>query len=311
MVTAHNSPFVKKQNAAANQELPVLTQLNDGIRMLQSESHWVNNTIYLCHTSCDILNAGTLESYLTTVVSWLSANPYEVISILMVNSDYIDPGNYSTPIINSGLRDYLYIPPEVPMSLDAWPTLSEMILTNKRVVFMLDYQANQTAIPWILDEFAQMWETPFSPTNMSFPCDPQRPPAGIYGALPRSNKMYMANHNLNIDISLAGFSLLTPAYGYLNATNADTLQEGALEAMSSNCTAQWDRPPNFLLVDFYNYGNFNGSVFQVAADANNVSYNRNSCCGKASVSAAGKIRTGVEGLLSLTVFALVSVFLVA
>jgi hypothetical protein len=32
MVVAHNSPFVKAHNAASNQVLPVLTQLNDGIR---------------------------------------------------------------------------------------------------------------------------------------------------------------------------------------------------------------------------------------------------------------------------------------
>lgn len=33
MVCAHNSPFVKKGNAASNQELDVTTQLNDGVRM--------------------------------------------------------------------------------------------------------------------------------------------------------------------------------------------------------------------------------------------------------------------------------------
>lgn len=32
MVVAHNSPFVREHNAASNQVLPVLTQLNDGIR---------------------------------------------------------------------------------------------------------------------------------------------------------------------------------------------------------------------------------------------------------------------------------------
>jgi hypothetical protein len=43
--------------------------------------------------------------------------------------------------------------------------------------------------------------------------------------------------------------------------------------------ADWGRPPNFLLVDYYNFGSpMNGSVFQVAATANNVTYNRE-CCG--------------------------------
>lgn len=46
----------------------------------------------------------------------------------------------------------------------------------------------------------------------------------------------------------------------------------------------WDRPPNFLLVDYYNYGPTNGSVFEVAARANNVTYTRE-CCGPESLAA--------------------------
>jgi hypothetical protein len=41
--------------------------------------------------------------------------------------------------------------------------------------------------------------------------------------------------------------------------------------------AMWGRYPNFLLVDFYDSGN--GSVFEVAAKANNVTY-PGGCCGK-------------------------------
>jgi len=53
-------------------------------------------------------------------------------------------------------------------------------------------------------------------------------------------------------------------------------------------------------VDYYNFGNFNGSVFQVAADANNVTYNRNSCCGMQTMSAARKLNP--EVLVALSVF---------
>lgn len=47
----------------------------------------------------------------------------------------------------------------------------------------------------------------------------------------------------------------------------------------------WDRPPNFLLVDFYNQGPTSGSVFEVAAKANNVTYNRKCCGNKSSLAA--------------------------
>lgn len=63
----------------ANQHFDVTTQLNDGIRMLQSQGHKKNGTtdIELCHTDCDLFDAGTLLSYLQEVKSWLDQNPDE------------------------------------------------------------------------------------------------------------------------------------------------------------------------------------------------------------------------------------------
>jgi len=57
-----------------------------------------------------------------------------------------------------------------------------------------------------------------------------------------------------------------------------------------NAAATWGRPPNFLLVDYYNFGNFSGSVFEVAAQMNNVTYHRK-CCGS-TTSAATKAVLG-------------------
>ncbi|KAF2086122.1 PLC-like phosphodiesterase, partial [Saccharata proteae CBS 121410] len=277
-VCAHNSPFSKSNNAAANQVLSVTTQLNDGIRMLQAQAHFnsTTNNFYLCHTSCSILNAGTLEDYLTTVAAWVQDHPYDVITILVGNADYVDVGNFTTPIENSGLKPYLYEPPKIPMGLDDWPTLSEMILTAKRVVFFLDYQANQTAVPYVLDEFSQMWETPFDPTNQSFPCTVQRPPS--LAEADAKDRLYLINHNLNADLSILGESILVPNTVELNVTNANTTEYGSLGLSANQCEQMWGRPPNRLNVDYYNYGNFNGSVFAVAAKHNNVTYN-GVCCG--------------------------------
>jgi hypothetical protein len=55
-----------------------------------------------------------------------------------------------------------------------------------------------------------------------------------------------------------------------------------LQLANTSLIANWDRPPNFLLVDFYNQGPINGSVFEVAARANNVTYDRE-CCGTTSL----------------------------
>lgn len=258
--------------------------------IVQFQTHLVNGTLYLCHTSCELLNAGTLVDYLTIVTKWLRSHPYDVVAILMGNYDLVDADNFTLPVVESGLIDLVYTPPTVPMPLASWPTLAQMILANQRAVVMLDYNANQTALPWLLDEFSQMWETPFSPTDRDFPCTADRPPDRPRDV--RLDRMYMANHNLNLNVAVAGISLLVPFVSLLNETNAVD-GYGSAGAAVSNCTEMWTRPPNFLLVDYYNIGNFNGSVFQVAADANKVSYNRDSCCGTAGTqNRAGRLLAG-------------------
>lgn len=190
----------------------------------------------LCHTSCDILNVGTLEAYLTTVYQWMRKNPYDVVTILIGNYDYVSPQNFTEPIQASGLLDMAYTPPKIPMGLEDWPTLSEMILTGKRAVFFMDYQANQTAIPWLMDEFSQMWETPFSPTDMNFPCTEQRPPN--LSAEDAKSRMYMANHNLNLELTLGSLSILIPNTANISQTNAVN-GNGSLGWMAENCTRKF------------------------------------------------------------------------
>ncbi|KAJ5921010.1 PLC-like phosphodiesterase [Penicillium verhagenii] len=295
MVTAHNSPFVKKNNIASNQDYDVTIQLDNGIRMVSFEAHYYEDDIYLCHTSCDLLNMGTLEAYLTTITKWIKKNPYDIVTVLIVNSDYVTPSNFTAPIKNSGLIDYVYEPWSIPMSLDDWPTLSEMILTGKRAVVFMDYEADQSEYPYLLDEFSQMWETPFSPVNRSFPCTAQRP-VGITEKEAK-NRMYMANHNLNLEIIFDDIDILIPDSAEINVTNAVS-GYGSLGVMANNCRSDWDRPPNFLLVDYYNDGNFAGSVFKVAAEMNNVTYTGD-CCGASSDAMRISSALSVSSLVAL------------
>ncbi|KAI9892226.1 MAG: hypothetical protein M1814_001685 [Vezdaea aestivalis] len=263
---------------------------------VQGQTHKENGSIWCCHTSCDLLNAGSLESYLTNVSSWVQTHPYDVVTILLGNSDSVDVTDFVVPIRASGLDTYAYTPPKAPMALDDWPTLSQMILSQKRVVFFMDYKANQTVVPWILDQFSQLWETPFSPQDRSFPCTVQRPPNLSNGDA--RSRLYMANHNLNTQISIAGANLLVPNTVDINETNGVT-GFGSLGVASNSCASDWGRPPNFLLVDFFNNPN-NGSVFEVAARANNVTYNRK-CCGLVP-SKATRLHSAPALLLALTAF---------
>ena len=229
------------------------------------------------------------------------------------------------------MLDYLYIPLTQPMDIEGWPTLAEMIISNKRVVAMLAYDADQQKvrrmpsccaifdclgaraitnaksiiqIPWLLDIWSYQWQTPFSPTDPSFPCTVQRPPGQARDV--SQKRLYLANHNLNVAIGLSYGSsgdILVPDVVQLNSTNANDTVYGSAQLAVEHCTEDWGRPPNFLLVDYYNRGNFNGSTLAVAAKANNVSYDVNSCCDSSSVDSFGA-RT-VSG--SLTVVGLPAV----
>jgi hypothetical protein len=244
-VAAHNSPFITPRNVGRNQEYGVTQQLNDGIRMLQGQAHLVNGTLYYCHTSCDLLNAGTVEDYLKEVTAWVAAHPFDVVTIIFGNFDYekkdkdgkplVTSSNFVAPIEASGLINYIYQPPKTAMTLEDWPTLGQMLLTQKRVVTFIDYNFDTDAVPYMLWEFYNMWETPYSPTDAKFPCTIGRP--DNLGDDKARTLMYMANHNLNVEIAIAGLSLLVPNVAATNMTNG-VEGEGSLGLMANQCTSE-------------------------------------------------------------------------
>ena len=136
-------------------------------------------------------------------------------------------------------------------------------------------------IPDQLLTSASMWETPFDPVDRDFPCTVQRPP----DLKPEDAKrrLSLMNHNLNVEVSLLGASILVPAVSELNVTNNATGQ-GSLGASAENCKKEWGNPPTVLNVDYYNFGGYPGSVFEAAAMMNNVTYSR-PCCGVAGSAA--------------------------
>ena len=81
-------------------EFPVTQQLNDGIRVLQGQAHLVNGTLYFCHTSCDLLNEGTVEDYLRQVTAWIRTHPFDVVTIIFGNYNWADKDADGNPQLN-------------------------------------------------------------------------------------------------------------------------------------------------------------------------------------------------------------------
>lgn len=150
-VVTHNS-YAFTANAASNQQCPPTTQLDDGVRGLKlsavkpTNSSGSSDKIHLCHTSCNILDAGPAQDTLTNITSWLKSNPNEVITIMwnIPNQDF-QASDFESVYKESGLLDLSYTQADGNMT---WPTLQEMITSGKRVVNFVDVNSDQGSVPW-------------------------------------------------------------------------------------------------------------------------------------------------------------------
>lgn len=120
--------------------------------------HTNNDEIYVCHTSCAIQNGGSLTSYLQTVSAWVSANPNEVISIIIVNIDNLPATSFAQSFASAGLDQFAFAPNSGVLAFGDWPTLGSMIDSGKRVVVFMDNTADFNQVPWLMDQFSNMFE---------------------------------------------------------------------------------------------------------------------------------------------------------
>jgi hypothetical protein len=250
-------------NLAANQDQNITQQLRDGVRMLQMQAHNNSGTIYLCHTACGLYNGGTLLDYLKTVKTWMDTNPNEVVTLLIVNSDNLPAAQFASVFVAAGVDSMSYSPKSASLPASDWPTLGSLVDAGTRLITFLSTTASFEAAPYLIDEFSNIWETPYNTLDKTaFQCQKDRGTGDV------STSMFMINHFLDTEV----LGNPVPDVANANLTNAAS-GPGSLGEEVSVCAGLYNRYPNFLLVDYYDYGG--GSVFQVAATANGVAYTGN------------------------------------
>ncbi|OTA70685.1 PLC-like phosphodiesterase [Hypoxylon sp. EC38] len=238
---AHNSPFVGI-GPSDNQFTSPTEQLDQGIRFLQAQTRDKDGSPEMCHTSCILKDAGSLQDYLSPIKTWLDGHPNEVVTLLITNGDAIDINKFGDAFKSTGLDSYVFTP-QTKLALDEWPTLADMISSGNRVVVFMDYNMDTSKVPYILDEFAYWFETPFSPTKDNFvQCDIDRP-SGVSA----DGRMFLANHNLNIEILP---DVLVPA----PTEAADTNSIESITSQTNICVKNYGRNPNVVLLDFVRIG---------------------------------------------------------
>ncbi|RIB18700.1 PLC-like phosphodiesterase [Gigaspora rosea] len=261
-VATHNS-YAYGANVAATQNYDIPTQLKDGVRAfllaaLSNPNPSKSTDIELCHTSCDLLDSGTVANTLKNFTTFLQNNPNEVVTIFWRNFfSNLTVSDFKTAFDKAGLTRYCFTQP-----LGApWPTMADIIKSGKRVINFLDSGADNKTVPWLMSEYSYVFETPYDNSDPnSWPCTIDRPEG-------QSRPLYMINHFLYTVLSSGSIEIEIPSRSIVNTTNGASLQTQA-----QNCTKIFGKAPNFIAVDFYDEGSKNTNVFSVIANFNGVPY---------------------------------------
>lgn len=258
---AHDSPFRRDASTgfstSGNQYYNSTVQLNAGVRLLSAQVHKSNGQWHLCHSSCDLLDAGTLSDWLEEVKAWMDKNPNDVVTILLVNSDDATVSDLDQQFVASGINSLAYKPASTTVPPVSWPTLQELITAGTRLmVFVgsLDPSTISSSQSYIMDEFTFIFENPFDNIALTdFTCTPERPSAikGNSAAAISSNRMAFTNHFLYVQ---GLFDIQTPAVDNITTTNSPGQSVGNLGFALNQCKGEYGRVSTFALVDFFDEG---------------------------------------------------------
>lgn len=259
---AHDSPFVRDASTgystSGNQYYNSTVQLDAGVRLLSAQVHQNNGDWHLCHSSCDLLDAGLLSDWLKDIKEWIDANPAQVVTILLVNSDGATSDQLHAEFTTAEVTSLAYKPTSNTSPPTSWPTLQQFInAKTPLLVFVasLDPAGITTETSYLMDEFTFMFENSYENTSPSdFSCSPDRPTAvkGNAESAISSNRMPLMNHFLYTQGAL---DIETPNVANISITNSpNTTSVGELGTSLNTCGQQYGRAPTFVLVDFFDEG---------------------------------------------------------
>jgi hypothetical protein len=115
--------------------------------------------VWLCHTVCE-LGATRMVDSLEEIRKFLDENRGEVVILFI--EPYVPPADIAKVFERSGLDRYV-----VTLARDEpLPTLGQLVRRNRRVVVFTEKDADGT-VPWYLDGFSFVQDTPLGATKVS------------------------------------------------------------------------------------------------------------------------------------------------
>jgi len=191
--------------------------------------------VWLCHSVCE-LGATRMVDALEVVRRFLERNRGEVV-ILFVEP-YVSPGDVERVFERAGLDRYVAtLARDEPL-----PTLGRLVRSNRRVVVLTEQDADGT-VPWYLDGFSFVQDTPLGakrPDELS--CRRYRGTAG--------SPLLMLNHWAD---------LFPPRL----EANRPFQRRRFLLRRARRCARQRGLPVNLIAVDFYDQGDLLPAVAEL------------------------------------------------
>jgi hypothetical protein len=187
--------------------------------------------LYLCHTLCE-LGDTPLVAGLQEITRFLQRHPDEVLIVFI--QDAISAKDTAKAFKQAGLLKYVY----THLREDPWPTLRQLITSNRRLFVMYEQGPGDPSAPWYHNGFELTQETPykfhkeselFSPAS----CRPNRGTA--------NSPLLQVNNWIDDVPPPAGSGAKSNAYS-------------ALLLRLERCERVRGLVPNIVGVDFYNQG---------------------------------------------------------
>ncbi|KAL0479920.1 PI-PLC X domain-containing protein [Acrasis kona] len=241
----HNAYSVLGKYVIPNQHRSIMKQLNEGVRSLDLDVYLykgLENTIlkksaasqiYYCHSVCPI-GAEKAESSLVEITKWLKKNRNEVISLAIEN--YIDNHEVLDSMFErSGIAELVYYKPDNTVP---FPTLRQMIETNKRVVILQNKKHYASKYALNFNQHMNRNHYDINYPNQLGNCDLMTNDCKTNNCLYELNHFLTSQHNI----------ISNPQIGQV-ANDQNVLRKSV-----NKCRQAWNKIPTFVGVDWYGTG---------------------------------------------------------
>lgn len=211
----------------ANQNHLIGQQLADGVRCMMLDVSLDGDEAAMCHGPCSLGRLVHLE-VADEIAGFMTDHPDEVLTIIY--QDDIEQAYIVADLELAGLTALTY----VHAGGEPWPTLAEMIDTNRRVVITAESGAPPP--DWYHHVWDLTWDTPYTfHSAQEFSCALNR------GS--QDNDLFLVNHWISTEFD-------TPSEPDAKLVNVYDV----LYARAAGCQTETGQLPNFVAVDFYDHG---------------------------------------------------------